>query len=195
MKKIIIIFGFSGSGKSTIAKYLSKKLGLRLIHPSGILRAICLNKNIEEYKQISNHGFWEGKVGLNILRKRLNDDIPPDTLCDKIIMNEAKKGHVVIDSWSLPWLYNKACIKIYLKAPLNMRAERVSKRDKIDFQTSKKIISEKDSSTRKMYKKIGGFDMKLDVEVFDLILNTSFLNKKQVEDKIINFVQKNKYFS
>ena len=30
----IIIFGFSGSGKSTVAELLGNKLGLRVVHPS-----------------------------------------------------------------------------------------------------------------------------------------------------------------
>ena len=188
MKKTIIIFGFSGSGKTTMANILAKKLKLRVIHPSGILKAICLGKNWKKYKKIGNNGFWENKRGFKILKDRLNMTTPPDVLCDKIITSEAKKGNVIIDSWSLPWLF-KGGIKIYLKAPRKIRAKRVSKRDRQNFKKIYKIVSQKDKDTRTLYKRIGKFDIMKDLDVFDIIINTSSLTKKDIEKKIINYIK------
>lgn len=188
MKKTIIIFGFSGSGKTTMANRLAKKLKLRLIHPSGILRAICLRKDWKKYKKIGNRGFWENNKGSKILRQRLNMSTPPDILCDKIILREAKKGNVIIDSWSLPWLF-KGGVKIYLKASRKIRAERVSKRDRKNLKKIYAIISQKDCDTRRLYKKIGRFDIAKNLDVFDIIIDTSSLTKSEIEKKIINYIK------
>lgn len=188
MKKTIIIFGFSGSGKTIMANRLAKGLKLRVVHPSGILRAICLGKDWKKYKKVGNNGFWESEKGAKILKDRLNEDVPPDVLCDKIIMREAKRGGVVIDSWSLPWLFKEG-IKIYLKASRKLRAERVSKRDRQDFKKIYNIIYQKDHDTRMLYKRIGKFDIAKDFDVFDVIIDTSSLTKESVEKKIMDYVK------
>ena len=60
-KSVIIIFGFSGSGKSTVAELLAQKLGLRVVHPSSILRNILEGKKINLTKTQKGIGFWETK--------------------------------------------------------------------------------------------------------------------------------------
>ncbi|MCX6795494.1 MAG: cytidylate kinase family protein [Candidatus Falkowbacteria bacterium] len=188
MKKTIIIFGFSGSGKTTMAKRLSKNLKLRLIHPSGILRAICLGGDWKKYQKLSNRGFWENEVGRKILQARLAKDTPPDKLCDEIILKEARKSDVVIDSWSLPWIFQGG-LKIYLRASLKTRANRVARRSNEEYQKTRRLVWQKDRDTRFLYQRISGFDIAKDHEVFDLIINTENLSKEEVEEKILSYVK------
>lgn len=188
-KKTVIIFGFSGSGKTIIANRLGKRFGLKVVHPSGILRNICLGNNPISTKTISNRGFWESEKGRKILKGRLKDNVPPDILSDKIILAEAKKGNVVIDSWSLPWLYSGG-IKIYLMAPLRIRAARVAKRSRFSFSKAQKIVAEKDSDTRRLFKRIYGFDIARDINVFDLKIDTTNLTRDQIEKMVTQFLLK-----
>lgn len=190
MKKVIIIFGFSGSGKSSLANLIAKKYKLRVVHPSGILRDLYEKKKIDISNTRHNKGFWESEKGSQILKGRLKKEKPFDLISDKILLKEVKKGNVVIDSWNLPWLSKKG-IKIYLKADLNVRAKRVSKRNKVDYTKVKKIILNKDEDTYRLFKRLYNFDMKKDIQVFDLIINTNNLNKNQVFSIICKYLGNN----
>src|SRR3989338_8439649 len=104
---VIIIFGFSGSGKSTIANLVGEKYGLRVIHPSGILRDLYEKKKVDLGNTRYNTGFWESEEGVKLFESRLDEDEPLDVVSDRILVREAERGNVVIDSWSLPWLTDK----------------------------------------------------------------------------------------
>jgi len=183
MNTTIIIFGFSGSGKSTLAKSLGQHYALRVIHPSSILRNLCEGKPINLSNTTSNRGFWEHKKGIQLFKSRLNQDQPLDVVSDKILLREVKKGDVVIDSWSLPWL-SKSGLKIYLKTDFEVRARRVAKRSKLTLATARRIVFLKDKETCKLFKRVYGFDIKHDHSVFDIILNTNNLSKLQVFKRV-----------
>lgn len=182
----IILFGLSGSGKSTLANMLGRKLGLRVVHPSSILKDLLENKKPNIAGSKEGAGFWESSKGVDLFKKRLKDTIPADLQCDKLLLREIEKGEVVIDSWSLPWLTRKG-IKICLNATLNTRAQRVAMRSKISNTSATKIIQLKDCKTRDLYLKHRGFDIKKDHQVFDLVINTNRLSKMEV----LNLILKN----
>lgn len=177
--KTIIIFGFSGSGKSVIANSISEKYKIRVIHPSGILRNLCEGTPVDINNTDYNKGFWESEEGIRIFKNRLKEKRPLDSISDRILLQEIDKHDAVIDSWSLPWLTKKG-ITIYLKADIDIRAKRVAKRDHMNISKIKKIITMKDNETRKLFKRIYGFDIKDELHVFDLVLNTDNLNERQV---------------
>lgn len=186
MHDCIIIFGFSGSGKSTVANAIAKRSGLRVIHPSGILRNLYAGKRVDLRRTTYNRGFWESKKGVALFKSRLTEDQPLDLVSDEILLREVKKGNVVIDSWSLPWLSNQG-IKVYLKAPLKERAKRVAKRGRIPYREALNIVKMKDECTRRLFKRLYGFDIKKDTYVFDLVIDTVRTPRQQVAQKIITF--------
>ncbi|MDO8571392.1 MAG: cytidylate kinase family protein [bacterium] len=178
--RVILIFGFSGSGKSTLANRLGKRYGLRVIHPSGIIRDILGKKKVDINKTKYGKGFWESKKGVTLFISRLKESIPVDMIVDRILLKEIKKGNVVIDTWNMPWLTKKG-IRIYLKAPLSLRAERVSRRSAISLKKAKRIVALKGEETRKLFKRLYDFDIKKDHSgVFDTIIDTSTLTVKEV---------------
>lgn len=183
----IILFGFSGSGKSTMADMLGKKLGLRVVHPSSILRELLQGKPANVKASKAGKGFWESSTGIKLFKNRLKDKRPIDLICDQILLKEINKGRLIMDSWTMPWLAKKG-VKIYLKASASERAKRVSKRSKISLAKAKQTITMKDEGTRKMYQKHGKFNIKTDHQVFDLILDTTKLSKRQVFDHLIKFL-------
>lgn len=185
--KRIIIFGFSGSGKSTIANMVGKKTGLRVVHSSGILRDLYANKKSDLTKTRFSRGFWETEKGAAFLKNRLKEDKPLDLILDRILLEELDKNNIVVDCWSMPWLYKKG-MKIYLKTSLKKRAERVSKRGKISVPQARKMIRTKDEDTRWLIKKFYNIDIKKRVNIFDLIVNTNNLNKREVVDRIIEYI-------
>ncbi len=186
-KKTIIIFGFSGSGKSTAANAVGKLLGLKVVHPSSILKDIIEKREVDTSNTVHNKGFWESPKGMKMFIGRLNDAVPPDVVSDKIILREAERGNVVIDSWSLPWL-SKSGIKIYLKAGAATRAGRVAARDRITYGNALNAIRIKDEGTRKLFKRVYGFDIKRDLQVFDSIISTPGKSRNEVIEEIMKII-------
>src|SRR3989338_4289699 len=132
----ILICGLSGSGKSGVAEIVAKKLNLRLIHTSGILRQL-FEKKIEEIdlqKGLKNKGFWESNEGKKLYKQRLEGiskkEKSVDELLDEKLLKEIEKGNVVMDSWTMPWLSKKG-LKVWLKTSNKVRGKRLAKRDNL----------------------------------------------------------------
>ncbi|MGV8087210.1 MAG: AAA family ATPase [Candidatus Woesearchaeota archaeon] len=185
----IILFGFSGSGKSTIANLISEKYNLRVIHPSGIIRDLYEKKEININHTRYNEGFWESSEGIKLFKSRLYEKEPLDIIADKILVEEITKGNVVIDSWNLPWLTTIGK-RIYLKADLEIRSQRVAKRSNITYNNAINIVSMKDTETTKLFKRLYGFDIAQDHNVFDYVINTNKMTKMEVFDKICNYLNR-----
>lgn len=185
----IIIFGLSGSGKSTLANVIGNHFGLRVIHPSGVLRQLLKGQRVDPDHAPAGRGFWEHQAGVKLFKDHLKTDKPIDVVCDQIILKEARKGNIAIDSWSLPWIFNGG-IRIHLKATLNERARRVAKRSRITRSSAKKIVSLKDEKTRQMFKRVYGFDIKKDHDVFDYVIRTDGLTLPEVKKDAIHFLEK-----
>jgi len=179
MPEKIIIFGFSGSGKSTLANRLGEKYGLRVVHPSGILRDLYENKKVDLAHTRYNQGFWESPEGIHLFQSRLKEEEPLDVISDKILLREIQKGKVVIDSWSLPWLTTLG-YRIYLQADLDVRAKRVSLRSEISYQTAREIVMMKDRETTRLFQRLYGFNIEKDHNVFNLVVDTNKLSQEEV---------------
>jgi len=177
--RVIILFGFSGSGKSTLANMIGRKTGLRVIHPSGIIRDIYEGRQVDIEKTRHNTGFWESDEGVRVFRERLEQDEPVDVRVNRILVQEVDRGELVVDSWSLPWLTEKGT-KIYLAASLETRAERVAKRGGLTFERALEVVSLKDEETTKLFRRLYGFDIQKDHHVFHHVVNTEMLNEAEV---------------
>lgn len=173
-KVIICISGMTGSGKSTVAKRIAQKYGLRYFSGGNALKAMA-----QEEGYISDvRGWWETTDGLNFLQQRSSDPVF-DKKIDKKLLKIAAEGDVVLDSWTMPWLLNKG-FKIWLEASPKIRAKRVVTRDSISAEEALKALTEKDERTRQIYKNLYGFDLGHDLSPFDLVLATDELEPDEV---------------
>lgn len=188
---VIILFGFSGSGKSTIANLVGEKYGLRIVHPSGILRDLYEGKTVDIGNTRHNTGFWESEEGVRLFKSRLDEEEPLDVVSDRILIEEVRKGNVIIDSWSLPWLTDKGR-KIYLQTDLEVRAHRVAKRSGISYERALDVVAMKDEETRNLFKRLYGFDIKQDHDVFDHVLNTNELTRDEVFRSVCDYLDSTK---
>jgi cytidylate kinase len=174
-KKIVVcISGMAGTGKSTLSKKLAKKYELRYYSGGDALKALAA----EEGYDSSSRGWWESPEGLSFLRKR-EENFEFDKAVDDKLLEYAQQGRVLLDSWTMPWLL-KTGFKIWLVASIEKRAERIAKRDKISIKEALQVLKEKEARTKAIYKKLYGFRLGEDLELFDLILNTDSLNAAEV---------------
>jgi cytidylate kinase len=186
-KRVIIVFGFSGSGKSTLTRSLAREYGLRVVHPSGILRDLYEGKRVDLERTRYNTGFWESDEGLALFTGRLEEQEPLDLVSDRILLQEVERGGVVIDSWSLPWLTKKGR-RIYLKAALEVRARRVASRSGIVYERALAAAVLKDEGTRQLFRRTYGFDIATEHDVFDLVIDTDTLDAEEVLAKALAFL-------
>lgn len=172
---IIVISGPSGSGKTTVAKILSERLKLRFVSAGQLFRemAASLGKDIIEMNKSAEKKF----------------DI--DKLIDKKILDEAKKGNVIIESHIAGWLLSGiADYTIYLWANIEERAKRISIRDKISYEEALIKIMEREQSHYFRFWKYYGIDL-LDLTPFDMVINTSNVDINRIVNIILAYIGKN----
>lgn len=171
---VICICGMAGSGKSTLAKKLAEKYGLKYYSGGEALKALAIEKGYNPLKK----GWWESPEGLSFLEKReKNPEF--DKAVDQKLLEAAKQGNVVLDSWTMPWLLEDG-FKIWLEASQNKRAERVAKRDGISVEKALEALRNKEEKTRAIYKRLYGFNLGEDFAPFHLILDTDNLTAEEV---------------
>ncbi|MGQ9624530.1 MAG: (d)CMP kinase [Candidatus Bathycorpusculaceae bacterium] len=171
---IICISGMAGSGKSTVAKKLAEKYGLKYYSGGETLKQLAAEKGHKPFKR----GWWESDEGIRFVQEREKNPRFDETV-DKKLLELAQQGNVILDSWTMPWLLKKG-FKIWLEASLEKRAERIARRDKITVQKALETIKKKEEGTKAIYKKLYGFDLGEDFTPFHLILDTDNLESEEV---------------
>ena len=174
-KKITIcVCGLAGSGKSTVAKKIASRYGLKYYSGGDALKAVAADLGYDADEE----GWWETERGMNFLHRRLND-LGLDRKVDEKLLSWAKDSAIVLDSWTMPWLF-RDCFKIWLEASEEVRAQRVAKRDNLSVEEALGFLRERERKTRKIYKKLYGFNLGEDLDPFDLILDVSQLGEEEV---------------
>lgn len=181
---VICICGMAGSGKSTLAKKLAEKYGLKYYSGGEALKALAIEKGYKPLKK----GWWESPEGLSFLENReKNPEF--DKAVDQKLLEAAKQGNVVLDSWTMPWLL-KDGFKIWLEASPKKRAERVAKRDGISVEKALEALRNKEEKTRAIYKRLYGFNLGEDFTPFHLILDTDNLTAEEVFQALVFVLDK-----
>jgi len=156
---IVTISGLTGCGKNTLGELLSKELGYKLVCPT--------------FKDLAK------KEGVSLLefQKMATRDPNIDKKFDDLLQEKAK-GNCVVTTWLGPWMLEpNVCIKLF--APLEVRAERVARRDGMKFEKALEHVKERDNNNRKRYKKIYGIEID-DSTIFDACLNSGVYESKKL---------------
>ncbi len=176
-KKIVIcLTGLTACGKSTAARRLARKYGLKYISGGTALKELALKMG---YKANSK-GWWETQEGMHFLERRLHDP-KFDKQIDAELLEWAKGGNVVLDSWTMPWLARKG-FKIWLEVSPQERAKRLAQRDGINVEKAARLIMEKDGKTKQIYRSLYGFKLGEDFQPFDLVIDGETLTSDEVFD-------------
>ncbi|MCH8003750.1 MAG: cytidylate kinase family protein [Nanoarchaeota archaeon] len=174
---IITISGKAGSGKSTVAKQLAKKLNLKHYSIGDIMREIAKERN----------------VSLNELSKLAEKDKSIDTTLDKKSIDLREENNFVIDGRLTAYFIHYADLKVFLDCNDKVRAERILKDERKDEKSKSineliKKINQREQSERKRYKKLYKIDY-YDEELYDLMIDTTNLSIIQVIDKILKSIK------
>jgi CMP/dCMP kinase len=173
-KIVICICGMAGTGKSTLAKKLAQKYGLKYYSGGDALRGLAAEKGYDS----SRNGWWESEEGLRFLEQRKSNP-SFDKAADEKLLEYAAQGNVLLDSWTMPWLV-KGGFKIWLAASVEKQAERIAQRDKMTVEEAMQALKKKEARTKAIYKQLYGFALGEDFTPFNLVLDTDNLCAEEV---------------
>lgn len=167
----IIVSGWPAVGKTTVGAELAKEFGLKIYNGGDILKQIATNMGY----RTSGPDWWDSNEGRQFMEKRRNDPTS-DREVDNMLKEIIRKGNAVVTSYTLPWLINDKCIKLWLQGSPKNRAIRMAKRDNISIGEAKEIVKERDLKNSQIYEELYGFQFGKDLSVFDFSLNTDMMN-------------------
>lgn len=164
---IITIGGLAGSGTTTTAKILSENLNIPFVSVGDIFRQMANEK------------------GMDILEfsKLAENNIDIDTEIDRRQSEMAKKSKNLIVEGRLSAYFVDADIKLWMIAPLDVRAERISQRESKLLETARKEIKIREDSESLRYKEIHDIDIN-SLDIYDIILNTNSFQANSVAEII-----------
>ena len=171
---VVCISGMAGTGKSTLAKKLAQKYGLKYYSGGDALRALAAAAGFTS----SGNGWWESPEGLSFLAKRAKNP-SFDKAVDGKLLEYAAQGNVLLDSWTMPWLVKEG-FKIWLAASAEKQAERIAQRDRMTLAEAREALKEKEAMTKAIYKELYGFALGEDFAPFNLVLDTDNLSADEV---------------
>ena len=181
----IVITGLTGSGKSTLGKRLAKELGLKYISGGDLLKQIIAGE------RSGYAGWWETEEGEKAMNKRREQEEYDREVDRRLLEIMEREKNVLVDSWTASYLYKRGdAVKIYLKADIEERAKRVSKRDGISVEEAKKAIKKKDISSIELYKRLYGFRLDEDLTPFNLVLDTTRLGEDDAFNLVLMYVKR-----
>jgi len=175
---VLCLAGLTACGKSTAARRLAEKYRLKYVSGGAALKELAIKMGYKAKEK----GWWETPAGMRFLEQRLGDP-KFDKQIDSQLLEWAKQGNVVLDSWTMPWLSEKG-FKIWLEVSPKERAKRLAHRDGIAVEEASSIIREKDGKTKRIYENLYGFKLGEDYSPFDLILDSESLTSDEVFDTL-----------
>lgn len=173
-KVIICISGLAGSGKSTAARRVAERYNLKCYSGGDALKAVASEMGYN----VSERGWWETEEGMRFLKER-SRNLEIDRRVDEKMLEWAREGNVVLDSWTMPWLLKEG-FKIWLEASEEVRARRIAQRDGISFEEALRQMRKRETETKEIYRRLYGFKLGEDFEPFHVIIDVNNLDKEEV---------------
>jgi cytidylate kinase len=180
---IITISGHPGSGKSTVAKLLAKKLGLKHYSAGDFMRAMAIERGIslEELTKIA-----------------LKDRSIDDEIDKRTVELAEKEDNFVIDS-RLGWKFIPGAVKILLTINPDVAAKRIfemrrpEEKENVTLEKTKENTKNRLKAEIERYRKIYNVDY-TDPKNHDFSVDTSVLTPDEIVGKIMEFLNKRENF-
>ncbi len=173
---VIAVSGPPGAGTSTVAKMLAEKLGVKYFSPGQYMK----NQTEGNETEAAFKG-WEDE---ELSSESFHNDI------DEMQREIAEKGDVVIDGkLSVHMLEEQADIKVFLDAPLKVRARRSAGRDKMDFKEALETLEKRQEEEVKNWRDMYGFHyIEKQKDSADIVVDTSENLPDEIVEKVLQKV-------
>lgn len=162
----IAISGKSGCGNTSVSRIVAERLGFTLIN-------------------YTFHTMAEEKgISFRELHRRAEEDPSYDKYLDKKQVELASEGNCVLGSRLAVWMLEDADLKVFLTAPLPVRAERIRQREGGDPEEVLRETRERDEKDSRRYKNLYGIDNS-DFGFADLVIDVVENDQYETAEKII----------
>ncbi|RBQ23235.1 putative adenylate kinase [Candidatus Methanobinarius endosymbioticus] len=165
---IITIGGLAGSGTTTTTEVLSKKLDIPFISAGNIFRDMAKSK---EMSLLEFSKFAENNAAIDIELDKRQAKIAKES--ENLIIEGRLSAHFV-----------DADLRVWLLAPLNIRAERVRDREFKSMEIAIEEITIRENSESLRYLDIHNIDIH-DFDIYDLVINTNRFNPDNIAEIIL----------
>jgi cytidylate kinase len=167
---IITIGGLPGSGKTTVAKILADKLKMEYVNAGDIFRNLAAKKGLT----LEEFGIFAEK----------NPGV--DQTIDKKIVELAKKDNVILEGRLAGIMCERngiKAIKVWLEAPLKVRAQRVAERESKTFDTTLAEIQVREKSEWDRYYQIYNIDLN-DLTIYNAVIDSAPITAQEVAETV-----------
>lgn len=173
----IAISGLSGTGKTTVAKELARRLGYDYFSVTESLKEMSTVKG--ELLRVLD--IWKrGNITKNTQLK-----------IENLQLQMANKNEVVIDGEiTIHILRNTPAFKVLLTADPQVRIERIAKRDSLSIKEAQKFLEEKENIEEMYFKKFYGISLKALETYADFVIDTTTLPVEEIVNSIIRVMPK-----
>ena len=171
---LLTISGPAGSGKSTAAAALAEELGYEHVSGGDIFRELAAERDLTPLE----------------LNRLAEDDDQIDRDLDRRLRETAEShDDLVLESRLAGWMAgDHADFRIWLDAPLSVRAERIADREEKSVEAAREETTKRSESEARRYEEYYGIDIG-DLSIYDLALNTARFSPGGVLDVILTTVE------
>ncbi len=168
---IIAIAGQIGVGKSTVARQLAARLGYRYISGGMVFRELAQARGIS----------------VTDVNKLAEQDPSLDRELDRRQRELAQSGNCVVESRLAGWMVD-ADLKLWLRAPVEIRAERVAQREGQRLDTARAELVERERSEWARYQRLYDIDIS-DLAPYHVIIDTTYWNAGAIAETLAGLVR------
>ena len=155
---LVTVSGPAGSGKTTLAASLADALDVEHVSGGDVFREIASDR---------------GLTPLELNRRAEEDDSIDRDLDRRLRRTARERDNLVLESRLAGWMAgDHADFRVWLDAPLPVRAARVADREDKSVETARQETEARGESEAMRYREYYGIDIE-DLGIYDLVVNTA----------------------
>ncbi|KYK23302.1 cytidylate kinase [Thermoplasmatales archaeon SM1-50] len=167
----ITISGLPGTGKTTVARLLEKHLRLQYVYSGEIFRKLA-----EKHK-----------MSLEEFGRYCESHREIDEELDQYQLGLLRQGDVIVEGRISGWLAYRnhiPAVKVLLTADIDVRANRIVKREQGEIEKRKKEILRREKSEATRYNNYYGIDIR-DTSIYDIIIDSGDKTPEEIQGIIL----------